>query len=226
MATIFICYRHEDCAGSAGRLYDRLKNRFPRHLMDLDFPGADNFENEIKTAIRSCYAVIVLIGKRWLDMKDSNRKRRLDNPEDWVRYEIEYALRKKIPLVPVLVEGGVMPRSEELPVGLKKLSKIKSIEIRHDRFEDDLAALVRELERIIHTEETRHRRIHAAATEAFRTYASLGSSLTRSALDSHTGDQVERSDFAADITKLILQYYTPEVLSRLRSTFAGFGAMA
>jgi hypothetical protein len=147
---IFINYRREDSPGSAGRLYDRLTEEFPTdHLfMDVDAiaPGLD-FVSEIDVAVRSCDVLLAIIGRNWLDAKDAEGHRRLDNPEDFVRIEIATALKNKVLVIPVLVDGASMPDLSELPDDLKALSHRQAIELRHNRFAADTQILLKALER-------------------------------------------------------------------------------
>jgi hypothetical protein len=103
---IFISYRRDDASFPAGRLYDRLSGHFRQNqiFMDVDNvePGAD-FLEVIKASVGSCEVLIAVIGKDWLSSTDKEGKRRLDNPDDFVRIEIATALERGIPVVPVLV---------------------------------------------------------------------------------------------------------------------------
>jgi hypothetical protein len=114
MSRIFISYRRDDSAGYAGRLYDRLAAHFePENVfMDIDAiePGLD-FVEVIEQAVGSCDVLIALIGKQWLAIKDGQGRRRLENPEDFVRLEIKTALDRNIRVIPALVGGAAMPNS-------------------------------------------------------------------------------------------------------------------
>src|ERR1700757_291822 len=115
---IFISYRRDDASYPAGRLYDRLAAHFPGNqiFMDVDnlLPGID-FVEAIKKNVASCDVLIAVIGKRWLTARDKKRKRRLDNPEDFVRLEIGAALQRGLRVIPVLVDRALMPQSDKLP---------------------------------------------------------------------------------------------------------------
>ena len=121
---IFISYRRADSAGYAGRIYDRLTAHFGEDavFMDVDTIEAGvDFVEVLQNAVQSCDVLVALIGRGWLDIKDAAGKRRLDNPEDFVRIEIAAALSRDIRVIPVLVDGASMPRSTELPDNLKPL---------------------------------------------------------------------------------------------------------
>ena len=110
-ANIFINYRREDSSGHAGRLFDALSGHFAGRLfMDVDTlePGVD-FVEAIEQAVGSCEVLIVIIGREWLTIKHPDGHRRLDDPADFVRLEVESALGRKIRVIPVLVQDE-LPR--------------------------------------------------------------------------------------------------------------------
>ncbi|MDQ2962406.1 MAG: choice-of-anchor D domain-containing protein [Pseudomonadota bacterium] len=151
MHGIFISYRREDAAGYAGRLYDRLAAHFgdERVFMDVEGiePGADFFD-AIERAVGSCEALIVIIGNEWLAV-DSAGHRRLDDPADFVRLETATALARGIRVVPVLVEGAVMPRADQLPPDLAPLTRRQAVELSHKQWDATTAELIRTLEKIL-----------------------------------------------------------------------------
>jgi formylglycine-generating enzyme required for sulfatase activity len=146
---IFISYRRDDSAYAAGRLYDRLSERFGEENIFMDVegldPGVDFFE-ALEKAVSACDVLIALIGKQWLDIKDEYGQRRLDNPEDFVRIEISAALDRDIRVIPILVQGARMPGSRDLPPILQHLARLNAFEIRHDRFNADVDRLARSIE--------------------------------------------------------------------------------
>ncbi len=150
---ILINYRREDSLGSAGRLYDRMVDHLSREqvFMDVDAiePGVD-FVEVIEHAIKNCDVFLAVIGPNWLTVTDDEGKRRLDNPNDFVRLEIAAALERGIRIIPVLVKGATMPRSIELPDNLKPLARRNALEISHTRFDTDADRLVRAIERAFH----------------------------------------------------------------------------
>ena len=116
MSGIFISYRREDSIAYAGRLFDRLADCFgeERIFMDIDTMkvGLD-FVEQIEEAVQSCDVLIAVIGKGWANIQDEEGHRRLDNPEDFVRVEIQAALERDIPVVPLLVGGAGMPKATD-----------------------------------------------------------------------------------------------------------------
>jgi hypothetical protein len=152
MDGIFISYRRDDSAGYAGRLYDRLAAHFgaERVFMDVEGiePGTD-FVEAIEAAVSSCQVLIVIIGDEWTRVTDAAGRRRLDDPNDFIRLETGAALQRGIRVVPVLVEGAVMPLADELPAELKSLTRRQAIEVSHKQWESSTGELIRTLEGIL-----------------------------------------------------------------------------
>lgn len=146
---VFISYRRQDSRGSAGRIYDRLVRRLGREnvFFDVDSKisaGMDFFEI-LTERVTACDALVAIIGAGWISSLDTNSRRRIDNPNDTVRIEIEAALERGIRVIPVLVDGAGMPNAEDLPDSLKNLHRRQAIEISDLRFEADVKQLTRTL---------------------------------------------------------------------------------
>ena len=148
MPKIFISYRREDTSGYAGRLLERLSSEFGGEnvFMDLEDiqPGTD-FVEAIQRAVGSSDVLIVLIGKRWLTATDESGRRRIENPQDFVRIEIENALARGLRVIPVLVNQTVMPSASELPEPLASLARCQAHELSDRRWDYDVDQLVRVL---------------------------------------------------------------------------------
>jgi formylglycine-generating enzyme required for sulfatase activity len=149
MPRIFICYRHEDSFAYAGRIYDRLTSQFgaANVFMDVDTlkPGVD-FVEVLEQAVASCDVLIAVIGKQWVTSADEQGNPRLENPDDFVRLEIGTALERNIRVVPVLVGGSRMPRSNELPAALSRLARRHALEVPDTAFHRELNRLVESIE--------------------------------------------------------------------------------
>ena len=142
---IFINYRREDSSGTAGRLHDRLDGAFGRDKLFIDvdnIPVGMDFEAHLKSQVEACDVMLAIIGPRWLDSKDELGQRRLDNPEDFVAIELAAALDRKIPVIPVLVDGARMPKASDLPDSLNPLARRQAVEMRHAHFGKDAEALL------------------------------------------------------------------------------------
>src|SRR5258708_12265084 len=119
--TVFISYRREDSQDVSGRIYDHLEARFGARqvVKDVDSfqPGAD-FRVEIDCLIASCDVLLAVIGPNWAGATGIPGQRRIDRPEDFVRIELELAMSRDIPIIPLLISGATMPSPETLPAAL------------------------------------------------------------------------------------------------------------
>src|SRR5262245_34028168 len=149
MAKIFISYRREDSAGYAGRVRDRLVDKLgTRIFMDVDnIPLGTNFVKTLQEEVGTCSALLAVIGEDWRDIRDKNGRRRLDNPNDSVRVEIGTALQRGIPVIPILLEGTVIPSPDQLPEDLEELSLRNGINVHHASFQADMDRLIQGLKR-------------------------------------------------------------------------------
>lgn len=107
-------------------------------------PGRD-FRKAIDQSVESCTVLLALIGRDWLDSKDALGQRRLDNANDFVRIELASALRRDIPVIPVLVRGAKMPLADQLPDDLKELHYRNAVELTHARWKSDVLLLIQAL---------------------------------------------------------------------------------
>jgi TIR domain len=141
---VFISYRREDSGGFAGRIYDRLVSRLGHESVFFDVdaipPGRD-FIDVLSERVGRCDALVAIIGKQWVASVDGANRRRLDDEHDFVRVEIEAALERGVPVIPVLVDGAQPPQAADLPDSLKKLARRQAIEISHTRFDSDAERL-------------------------------------------------------------------------------------
>jgi hypothetical protein len=138
MSKIFISYRREDSSVIAGRIYDHLIDPIGPFSKDAVFKDVDSmplgidFKKHLEAVVKECSLALVLIGPRWVDIKDAHGQRRLDSPQDFVRIEVEAALKRGIPVIPLLVMGASMPSEELMPSSLGELSYRNGISIRDD----------------------------------------------------------------------------------------------
>src|SRR5437016_3856291 len=122
---IFVSYRRDGTSHLAGRLSDRLADRFGEDQVFIDVdaigPGV-KFAEEISHAVAACKVLLAVIGPNWLTATDEQGHQRLDNPDDIVRLEIEAALARDVWIIPILVEGARMPGQQDLPESLAGLA--------------------------------------------------------------------------------------------------------
>jgi hypothetical protein len=152
MAKIFVCYRREDAATEAGRITDWLDRHFGEDevFMDINTIGlGDDFVEKIEGEIDTIDALIAVIGPSWLEAKDENGNRRLDDPTDFVRLEIAQALRRGIRVIPVLVEGAAMPPKPALPEEIQSLARRNGLVLTNLQFKAGIRALIQALEDIV-----------------------------------------------------------------------------
>lgn len=151
--SIFISYRRSDSNDVTGRIYDRLVEHFGRNVVFKDvesIPFGVDFRNHLREGVGCCQIVVAVIGATWLSVSDAEGKRRLDHPDDWVRAEIETALGRNIPVVPLLVGGSRLPNVDELPGDLKNLAYRNAAQARPDPdFHEDMNRLIKRLEEIV-----------------------------------------------------------------------------
>lgn len=149
--SIFISYRRSDSIAATGRIYDYLERHFGyEHVFkDVDSipPGVD-FREYLAQAVGQCQVFITVIGSTWLNTLDEHGHRRLDHPDDFVRLEIESALKRNILVIPVLLSGAKMPQADELPEGLQGLVYRNAVQVQDDPyFRSDVNRLIRGIDR-------------------------------------------------------------------------------
>ena len=149
---IFVSYRRSDSQGEAGRLFDDLVKHFGEDRVFMDVSAIEagrDFRKAIEEGVSKCGVLLVLIGPEWVDAKDERGVRRLSDPSDFVRIETAAALKRDIPVIPVLVRGAKMPAAEQLPEELKELAYRNCIELTHARWRSDIQLLVEALRRLL-----------------------------------------------------------------------------
>jgi hypothetical protein len=145
---IFISYRRDDSEGEAGRLFDDLTRAFGNENVFMDvagiLPGAD-FRQAIENNVASCGVLLAIIGPSWVSITNAAGQRRLDDPNDFVVLEIASALKREVPVIPVLVHEAHMPAPDQLPEALKDFSYRNSVELSHGRWNSDVQLLIQAL---------------------------------------------------------------------------------
>jgi tetratricopeptide (TPR) repeat protein len=149
---VFISYRREETAWQAGWLFDRLADRFGRGQIFKDVDSiqlGDDFVEVITSAVGSCDVLLALIGEQWLSTTDEQGRARLDDPNDFVRLEIEAALTRNVRVIPILIGAARMPRADQLPPSLAKLVRRQALELSPSRFDFDTSRLLKVLDRAL-----------------------------------------------------------------------------
>jgi TIR domain len=171
---IFISYRRDDSRGYAGRLQGDLSRRYTEEhvFRDVEIPPGADFGEYITSLVDKCNVVLAIIGPRWLDARDREGERRIDDPQDWVRLEIERALaRDGVEVIPVLVDGARLPPREELPPSLLGLRRRNAFELSDSRWDYDLEQLGKHLDGLLRGTSAIHVRPTAPAPTAVQTPA-------------------------------------------------------
>lgn len=146
---IFVSYRRDDSQPWAARLIDDLRDYFGRDQVfrDVDSNRAgQDYIVQIHEALAASRVVIAVIGRGWVGATDDAGRRRLEQPEDVVRLEIETALSDDLPIVPVLVGGAQMPQPKELPSSIERLARVHATRLSDEDWPYHLRRLFEALE--------------------------------------------------------------------------------
>ena len=147
---VFIAYRWDDTLDVVFNVRDGLATQLRGAYLFVDegIHVGERVQERIAQEIERCDTMVVLVGRRWLDVSDADGRRRLDSPDDPVRIEIAAALRARLRVVPVLVDGAQLPRGKQLPEEIRDLDRFKATVLRRGRdWPRDLDALAEELRR-------------------------------------------------------------------------------
>ena len=158
LGRIFLSYRREETDFPAGWLHDRLAAHFGRDQVfrDVDdIPLGASFPEVIAKAVASCDVLLALIGFQWVTITDEEGKRRLDDPNDFVRLEIEAALQRGVLVIPILVRGAKMPPAQQLPASLAELVHRNALELSPTSFDFDIGRLLKVLDQTLAQEQAR-----------------------------------------------------------------------
>jgi hypothetical protein len=143
---IFISYRRDDSAGYAGRIDDLLRREFGPDsvFMDVDnIPLGAKFATVLDQEVAKCDLLLALIGRDWLI--DRAGKRPVDDPRDYARIEIASALKRDIHVIPILIDGTMIPSADQLPDDLKGLPERHALDVRSGSFRGDVDRLIRNI---------------------------------------------------------------------------------
>jgi TIR domain len=149
MSGIFISYRREDSADEAHRLNRELSDRFGDDNVFIDVEDialGENFAELIDENVGFCDALVAVIGTKWLACTDATGRRRIDDPQDWVRLEITAALSRDMKVFPVLVGGAALPEARALPPSLAPMVQHQALILSADKFAEDAGRLAQALD--------------------------------------------------------------------------------
>src|SRR5215472_4013719 len=204
---IFLSYRREDAAPYARLLQFQLRERFPdaQVFMDLDSiePGLD-FAEVIQEAVGSCAVLVALIGRQWVTLADEGGNRRLDDPGDYVRFEVQTALERGIRVIPVLVDGASPLRQQQLPSELQKLARLNAHRMSYDRYQYDADQLLDLIQRVLAALRDREEVGHKPQEGELR------SRIERARWTGETGDAAGARDQLAALVPTVERMLGPE----------------
>ncbi|MEJ1962994.1 MAG: 4a-hydroxytetrahydrobiopterin dehydratase [Gammaproteobacteria bacterium] len=172
MTDIFISYRRTN-SFEVERIHEKLANRFPSASIFLDRddikPG-EQFPLRIREAAGAAHVMLVVVGRDWASVQDpTTLKRRIELREDWVRQEVEIGLAARKPVIPVLLEGGEVPTSAQLPKSLRSLSTYNAVKLTHEHFNEGAERLIEALS--AHLGEARARKLMSGGGDKYPTAA-------------------------------------------------------
>ena len=176
MSKTFISYRRSDSADQAGRIFDRLAASFSKSKVfkDVDsIPAGSDFRRVIKEAVEKSDIVVVIIGPNWLTAVDERGRRRLDDENDFVRFELEVALALEKVVIPVLVRNGSVPHARDLPPTIREIASRHAVSVRPD------PDFHRDMDRLIQAVRARDAERRAGRPGALKTLTAAFRSLPR-----------------------------------------------
>ncbi|MBT9311082.1 4a-hydroxytetrahydrobiopterin dehydratase [Leptothoe kymatousa] len=151
---IFISYRRADSTSEAGRLYSSITKELQGGTVFMDTAAIDvgtEWAQELEDALTAAQIVLVVIGPDWLRISDEWGMRRIDQPQDWVRREIERALTTDKKLLPVLVKGAKLPPVDKLPESIRDLVQWQAVDIRDAYWDHDIQLVLQQLRMEVET---------------------------------------------------------------------------
>jgi TIR domain len=156
MAKITISYRRDDSMDITGRIFDRLTSRYGRETVfrDIDSipPGLD-FREHIRASIEDSDVLMVVVGPRWMGGSRHGHPR-IHAETDYVRIEVEAALNRHIPVIPLLVGGADMPQPSQLPEN-SEFAYRNAVQIDSGRdFDHHMNGLIRATDKILLSTQT------------------------------------------------------------------------
>lgn len=149
---IFINYRKAEGGREAKSLYHCLIRHFKKNRLFMDLThleGGQAWLDEIERHVADSFVMVALIGPDWINLKDEQATLRLSQPSDPVRYEIATALRRKVPVIPVLLDDAKLPGELELPIEMRGMLAWQAMPLRFGTFDEDAAKLALALKKHI-----------------------------------------------------------------------------
>lgn len=145
---IFISYRHDDSQEFATQLAAQLTQQFGKENVFIDVesirPG-DELRSTIDMRIGQSHVVLPIVGPGWLDVRDQTGRRRLEDKQDLVHFEIDRAKAHGKHIIPIAISGAKIPKAEELPGSLRYLARKNWVSLNLPLTQDTVTALVAQI---------------------------------------------------------------------------------
>ena len=152
MPTIILSYRRDDTGAIAGRIFDRLVGHYGSDQVFMDInsiPFGLDFREHIQETLKRCDVLLAIVGKNWAAANE-NGAFRINEENDWVRIEVEAALAKNIPVIPVLIDNASLPAPASLPEGLRNLVFRQAAPVDSGRdFNPHMARLIKAMDQLL-----------------------------------------------------------------------------
>src|SRR6202035_1644128 len=153
MPKIAISYRRADSEAMTGRIFDRLIAHYGKEAIFRDIddipPGID-FRVHINQTLLKTNILLAIVGPQWLGMASDGSAARIHEEPDPVRVEVETALRRRVPLIPILIGTTKMPGSDQLPPSLKDFAFRNAVKVDTGQdFDYHMDRLIRSMDAIL-----------------------------------------------------------------------------
>lgn len=197
MSEIFLSYRTDDSYHSAPLIWERMSTHFGERKIFLDTASTragDDFEKKVWPALLGAKVMLVVIGPDWLSGGADLPRRRIDDPEDYVRREVRTALQTAgLNIVPIMIKNAKLKKLD-LPEDIRALRDKMDLPFHHRYFKTDLAAIVSRVEEWV---EPLHRRVGPAP--AARSQIVIGRDFERTIIaNGPVGTDVNRGERDGD----------------------------
>lgn len=129
MTGVFVNYRVAEETMGAAVIHETLARKFGDEHVFRDcnsIQAGEYYPEALRSGLARSGILLVVLGPRWISLRDATGIRLIDRKRDWVRWEIEQALDREMSVIPVLLKIGkddpVMPTTDQLPASIRGLA--------------------------------------------------------------------------------------------------------